>query len=212
MEVEQILRMNKGDDETSYAKNCKIQVLNWPLALLILLPFFMTLNLFVYITLQCKILSITKPIIEETILKILDHMPISFGIADLGCSSGPNSMLLISEVMDVIHAEYSGLSQPSLQFQSSTLEFRVFLNDLFSNPKLNDLFSNDFNTIFMSLPEFYNKFKQDFKGTTTREEQPNIFISAVPGSFYGRLFPTNSLHFVHSSSSLHWLSQVINPS
>ncbi|KAL6212888.1 hypothetical protein ACLB2K_018103 [Fragaria x ananassa] len=147
----------------------------------------------------CKILSITKPIIEETILKILDHMPISFGIADLGCSSGPNSMLLISEVMDVIHAEYSRLSQPSLQFQSSTLEFRVFLNDLFSN---------DFNTIFMSLPEFYNKFKQDFKGTTTREEQPNIFISAVPGSFYGRLFPTNSLHFVHSSSSLHWLSQV----
>ncbi|KAK4781102.1 hypothetical protein SAY87_017208 [Trapa incisa] len=28
------------------------------------------------------------------------------------------------------------------------------------------------------------------------------------GSFYGRLFPKKSLHFVHSSSSLHWLSEV----
>ncbi|XP_024166387.1 probable jasmonic acid carboxyl methyltransferase 2 isoform X3 [Rosa chinensis] len=174
MEVKQILHMNKGDDETSYAKNSKI---------------------------QCKILSITKPIIEETVLKILgsDLVPKqSFGIADLGCSSGPNSLLLISEVMDVIHAEYSRLSQPSLQLQSSTREFRVYLNDLFSN---------DFNTIFVSLPEFYDKFKQDFKDTTT-SEGPDLFISAVPGSFYGRLFPNKSLHFVHSSSSLHWLSQV----
>ncbi|XP_025886537.1 S-adenosyl-L-methionine:benzoic acid/salicylic acid carboxyl methyltransferase 2-like isoform X2 [Solanum lycopersicum] len=30
----------------------------------------------------------------------------------------------------------------------------------------------------------------------------------VAGSFYTRLFPSNSLHFVHSSYSLHWLSQV----
>ncbi|CAA3032622.1 SAM dependent carboxyl methyltransferase, partial [Olea europaea subsp. europaea] len=35
------------------------------------------------------------------------------------------------------------------------------------------------------------------------------FISCVPGSFYGRLFPKKSLHFVHSSSSLHWLSQCL---
>ncbi|KAE8669982.1 hypothetical protein F3Y22_tig00112206pilonHSYRG00074 [Hibiscus syriacus] len=34
------------------------------------------------------------------------------------------------------------------------------------------------------------------------------FIAAVPGTFYGRLFPNNFLHFVHSSYSLHWRSQV----
>ncbi|CAH9071883.1 unnamed protein product [Cuscuta europaea] len=33
------------------------------------------------------------------------------------------------------------------------------------------------------------------------------FISGVPGTFYGRLFPTNALNFVHSSYSLMWLSQ-----
>ncbi|XP_071939941.1 probable caffeine synthase MTL2 [Coffea arabica] len=30
----------------------------------------------------------------------------------------------------------------------------------------------------------------------------------MPGSFYGRPFPDNSMHFIHSSYSLHWLSQV----
>ncbi|CAN1344310.1 Salicylate carboxymethyltransferase, partial [Linum perenne] len=34
------------------------------------------------------------------------------------------------------------------------------------------------------------------------------FINGVPGSFYGRLFLSNSIHFVHSSYSLQWLSQV----
>ncbi|KAK7849230.1 putative s-adenosylmethionine-dependent methyltransferase [Quercus suber] len=53
----------------------------------------------------------------------------------------------------------------------------------------NDQFSNDFNTLFISLP-------------------PNrqYFAAGVPGSFYGRLFPKASLHFIHSSYALQWLS------
>ncbi|KAI4313848.1 hypothetical protein L6164_026795 [Bauhinia variegata] len=34
------------------------------------------------------------------------------------------------------------------------------------------------------------------------------FAAAAPGSFFGRLFPRETLHFVHSSASLHWLSEV----
>ncbi|KAL0307798.1 UNVERIFIED_CONTAM: Salicylate carboxymethyltransferase [Sesamum angustifolium] len=34
------------------------------------------------------------------------------------------------------------------------------------------------------------------------------FVYRAPGSFYGRLFAAKSLHFVHSSSSLMWLSKV----
>ncbi|KAM5561235.1 hypothetical protein ABKV19_022032 [Rosa sericea] len=30
----------------------------------------------------------------------------------------------------------------------------------------------------------------------------------MPGSFYGRLFPKNSVNFFHSSYSLHWISKV----
>ncbi|KAI3463741.1 hypothetical protein Pfo_020404 [Paulownia fortunei] len=55
----------------------------------------------------------------------------------------------------------------------------------------NDHSLNDFNTLFKSLP-------------SNRE----YYASGIPGSFYTRLFPRTSLHVVHSSYSLHWLSQM----
>ncbi|KAL3639364.1 hypothetical protein CASFOL_017271 [Castilleja foliolosa] len=61
-------------------------------------------------------------------------------------------------------------------------EFQVYFNDHILN---------DFNTLFKSLPP-----NRDY------------YSSAVPGSFYTRLFPRGSLHVIHSSTSLHWLSQV----
>ncbi|KAG9146053.1 hypothetical protein Leryth_016613 [Lithospermum erythrorhizon] len=73
-------------------------------------------------------------------------------------------------------------------------EFRIHLNDL---P------TNDFNAIFQSLPEFYKELK---KGRI--DGGPSIYIAGFPGSFYGRLFPDNCLHFIYSSFSLHWLSKV----
>ena len=63
--------------------------------------------------------------------------------------------------------------------------------------------SNDFNFIFKLLPSFYQKLEESY-GRGSR----SCFIAAMPGSFYGRLFPDNSMHFIHSSYSLHWLSQV----
>ncbi|XP_057993318.1 loganic acid O-methyltransferase isoform X1 [Hevea brasiliensis] len=67
-------------------------------------------------------------------------------------------------------------------FASHMPEFQVFFNDQAMN---------DFNTLFTSL---------------TQERQ--YFAAGVPGSFYDRLFPNSSLHFVHCSMSLHWLSKV----
>ncbi|XP_021775939.1 probable S-adenosylmethionine-dependent methyltransferase At5g38100 [Chenopodium quinoa] len=64
----------------------------------------------------------------------------------------------------------------------------------FKNPQFqvffNDHAGNDFNTLFTSLP-----FDRAY------------FSAGVPGSFYGRLFPDSSLHFIHSSYSLQWLSK-----
>ncbi|XP_041018577.1 probable jasmonic acid carboxyl methyltransferase 2 [Juglans microcarpa x Juglans regia] len=158
----QSFHMNKAVDETSYAKNSSI---------------------------QSKIISVTKSVTEEAILEVLcKNFPESMGIADLGCSSGPNVLSVISNITNIIYAKCcrSGLPKPP--------ELRIFLNDLYNN---------DFNDIFASLPDFYDEMK---------EVNGNSFgpclIFGVPGSFYGRLFPSNSLHFVHSSSSLHWLSQV----
>ncbi|KAJ6998664.1 hypothetical protein NC653_014741 [Populus alba x Populus x berolinensis] len=160
MEVMQVLHMNKGDDENSYAKNSKV---------------------------QSKIISLGKRINEEAITQMLrSNIPDIMGIADLGCSSGPNSLSVISEMTDIIYAKCRELGRP-------TPELKVFLNDL---P------CNDFNFIFGSLPAFYDRLKKE-KGS----EFGPCFVSATPGSFYGRLFPSRSLHCVHSSSSLHWLSQ-----
>lgn len=72
-----------------------------------------------------------------------------------------------------------------LQYQSqgpAVPEFQVLFNDQVSN---------DFNTLFRKLPS-----------------NRKYFAAGVPGSFYGRLFPRKSLHVVHSSASLNWISNV----
>jgi jasmonate O-methyltransferase len=117
------------------------------------------------------------------------------GIADLGCSSGPNALRVISEIVEAINATSSLLNHPT-----PPKELIFYMNDLFTN---------DFNNIFASLPSFNKKIRQQKSNYNNNGNiSSNCFVSAVPGSFYGRLFPTKSLHFVHSSSSLHWLSQV----
>ncbi|MFS7915555.1 putative methyltransferase [Helianthus anomalus] len=79
-------------------------------------------------------------------------------------------------------------------------------NSLFTTPHfqvcLNDLFGNDFNNVFKLLPNFYKTLRK-CKG----EQIGPCFVSVVPGSFYGRFFPDESLHLIHSSYSVHWLSQ-----
>ncbi|XP_043703613.1 loganic acid O-methyltransferase-like [Telopea speciosissima] len=74
-----------------------------------------------------------------------------------------------------------------LKYQSQGLiskipEFQVFFNDHTAN---------DFNTLFTSFPP-----------------DKQYFAAGVPGSFYIRLFPKASLHFVHSSFALHYLSKL----
>ncbi|XP_031384585.1 salicylate carboxymethyltransferase-like [Punica granatum] len=156
MEVMKVLHMNGGVGETSYASNSLV---------------------------QRKVISMTRPIMEEAItalyLSILPH-PTTLAIADLGCSSGPNTLYVVSEVIRAVEnfCREMGHNEPP--------EYQVFLNDL---P------GNDFNAIFRALPR-------------STEKQGQCFFTGVPGSFYDRLFPSKSLHFVHSSYSLQWLSQV----
>ncbi|KAJ4975696.1 hypothetical protein NE237_000802 [Protea cynaroides] len=112
-------------------------------------------------------------------------LPQCLRIADLGCSSGPTPF---SDIIDAVEETCRRLNRRAPEFQ-------IFLNDL---P------SNDFNTIFKFLPAFYEKLKKE-KG----EEFGPCLVTGLPGSFYERLFPSNSLDFIHSSYSLHWLSQLL---
>ncbi|KAG7549466.1 SAM dependent carboxyl methyltransferase [Arabidopsis thaliana x Arabidopsis arenosa] len=111
------------------------------------------------------------------------NFPTYIKVADLGCSSGQNTFLAMSEIINTIN---------------------VFCQQRNQNPPeidccLNDLPNNDFNTTFKFI-QFFNE-----KNITSKE---SYFVSGVPGSFYSRLFPRRSLYFVHSSYGLHWLSKV----
>ncbi|ONK70107.1 uncharacterized protein A4U43_C05F30330 [Asparagus officinalis] len=139
-------------------------------------------------TLQAKAIHKAKSVVQETICEVyytLRHTE-SLAIADLGCSSGPTTFMAISEIMDAIYKVCNKLS-----YQPPELMF--FLNDL---P------GNDFNTVFRSLTKYKKKVEE--KG----RKYASYYVVGAPGSFYGRLFPKDSLHFMHSSYSLHFLSQV----
>ncbi|XP_050227117.1 probable methyltransferase TCM_000168 isoform X2 [Mercurialis annua] len=159
--LDQVLHMNGGTGEQSYANNSKTQRAQ---------------------------LSKGLPVLVEAVEALCDtNLPEVITMADLGCSSGPNSLSAVTHFISVItnRCSQSGRSPP---------EFCVFLNDL---P------GNDFNTIFKSLPAFHEKMRKE-----NGQDFNTCSVSGVPGSFYGRLFPSNTLNFVHSNASLHWLSQV----
>ncbi|KAJ9172752.1 hypothetical protein P3X46_015962 [Hevea brasiliensis] len=161
MDVEKLFHMTGGIGEHSYAKNS---------------------------SLQKKASHMVKHITIEALQEVyLALAPKSFGIADLGCSSGPNTLSIIKDILEAVEAV-------SCKIMSPAPEFRVYLNDL---P------TNDFNSVFKSLPDFYKELKKERSGGS-----PSLFIAGYPGSFYGRIFPNNCLHFVYSSFSLHWLSQI----
>ncbi|XP_038877755.1 S-adenosyl-L-methionine:benzoic acid/salicylic acid carboxyl methyltransferase 3-like isoform X2 [Benincasa hispida] len=160
MEVSKILHMNSGVGDESYAKNSLLQVI-------------------------CLVWPIIKEALED--FWSTQNIPTTFTIADLGCSSGPNTLMIISNLIKQVQQLHKDL-------HNKPFDYQIFLNDL---P------SNDFNTIFRSLPNFLEDLKTQIGADFGR-----CFFNGVPGSFYGRLFPNKSLHFVHSSYTLHWLSQV----
>ncbi|KAM3257043.1 hypothetical protein ACQJBY_049416 [Aegilops geniculata] len=149
-----MVHMNQGQGETSYAHNSSIQ-------------------------------NRMKPLIEAAIIDLCGirstFFPEKMLIVDLGCSSGPNALALVSTAVKAI-------INHCLQFQQPPPEVCVLLNDL---P------DNDFNTVVKSL-------------VTLRQSnnKPVVVTGVVPGSFYKRLFISDSLHLVCSSNSLHWLSMV----
>lgn len=151
---EQTVHMNRGQGRTGYARNSILQNIE-----------------------QNRM----RLMIEDTISDICSTsslFPKNMVVVDLGCSSGPNALALVSIAIDAIHNQ-------CLHFQQPQVEVCVLLNDL---P------DNDFNMVVKSL----DVFKQSNKSVVT---------GIVPGSFYGRLFTSGTVHLVCSSNSLHWLSK-----
>ncbi|CAA7024603.1 unnamed protein product [Microthlaspi erraticum] len=131
---------------------------------------------------QRNVIFKTRPVVEENIKEMLLELnfPECIKVSDLGCSSGENTFLVMFQIVNTITGSYQQTNQnlPEIDYC------------------LNDLPENDFNTNFKMVPPF------------NKEVKGKCYISGVPGSFYSRLFPEKSLHFLHSSYSLMWLSKV----
>ncbi|KAG7604232.1 putative S-adenosylmethionine-dependent methyltransferase [Arabidopsis thaliana] len=106
----------------------------------------------------------------------------TFTIADFGCSIGPNTFHAVQNIIDIVKLKHLKESQEDSRV--APLEFQVYFNDL---P------NNDFNTLFRTQPP---SSKQEY------------FSVGVPGSFYGRVLPRNSIHIGNTSFTTHWLSKV----
>ncbi|XP_074561890.1 anthranilate O-methyltransferase 3-like [Curcuma longa] len=167
MALEQVLPTVGGGGETSYASNSKL---------------------------QGKSLLAAMPMLGYAIREVCGSLrPAEKLVAvDLGCSSGPNTFLVVSEVLKVV-----GDGVASREVASPVLEVQFFLNDLSGN---------DFNQLFRSLDE-YNRRKEAEEEEMGRLRVP-YYVAGLPGSFYRRLLPCRSVHFFHSSHSVHLLSQM----
>ncbi|KAL4387231.1 hypothetical protein GQ457_09G025250 [Hibiscus cannabinus] len=183
-----LLSMNAEDHETSYAKNSFLQVCFSVLSIKSSITHSSQIMLLISFSccFQQAVISKVRPIIEESVTDTFRKLvPSCMKVADLGCSSGSNTFHIISLVIDTL----DGLCK---QEQLKLPELQVFLNDL---PQ------NDFNSVFKSVPDFIARLKKE-KGDM------GCYVGGVAGSFYDRLFPSGSLHFVNSSTAIHWLSKV----
>ncbi|XP_016714499.2 probable jasmonic acid carboxyl methyltransferase 1 [Gossypium hirsutum] len=100
----------------------------------------------------------------------------------------PMLFLVVSEIIDIIDETCRRLKHPPPCLQAF----------------LNDLPGNDFNAIFKHLLRCFYERVEIEKGKN------KCFVTGVAGSFYGRLFPPNSLHFVHSSYAIMWIHTYIH--
>ncbi|XBI32042.1 hypothetical protein VPH35_055546 [Triticum aestivum] len=146
MASEQMVHMSQGQGETSYARNSSFQKAE-----------------------QNRMKSLIEAVIADLCGSSSTLLHGKVVIADLGCSSGPNALALVSTAINAIHSQCLHLQQPPP-------EVCVLLNDL---P------DNDFNTVQGSC----------------------VLTGVIPGSFYERLFTSDSLHLVCASNSLQWLSK-----
>uniref|UniRef100_A0A7N0ZR22 Uncharacterized protein n=1 Tax=Kalanchoe fedtschenkoi TaxID=63787 RepID=A0A7N0ZR22_KALFE len=140
--------------------------------------------------LQRNVMASVRHVVEESMTEVWKTFSSKgdlISIADLGCATGPNALFAMLEIVKII----GKFCEKTENHQKKPSIFAL----------LNDLLSNDFNNIFRSLGNFYDALPRN-RGFD------QCFVAAVPGSFYGRLFPSKSLNFVHSSYSLMWLSQV----
>ena len=126
----------------------------------------------------------SKRVLERAVESLFEENSVPLqvlSVADLGCATSLSTFLVMATAIDTAK-KMQVVAPPEFQFL------------------LNDLPGNDFNTLITGLSRFLN-------GENCMDV--SCFAMVAPGSFYGRLFPRNTLHLVYSCYSVCFLSKVL---
>ncbi|KAL2612938.1 hypothetical protein R1flu_024630 [Riccia fluitans] len=197
-ELNALLAMKGGEDDASYAKNSHTQAQGF---------------------------RFVQPVLQAAIHRM--ELPSRQGvvrIADLGCSSGPNTITHMNLIVNTLVSRYAAAKASAVaaapQQQLTTTTSSPSSNSLSCSRRASggapefevyfaDLPSNDFNSLLKHISrDHHSRYHQRDVRATGTVSSSGYFSSCVAGSFYGRLFPRASIHVVFSSFSLHWLSKI----
>ncbi|EOA34343.1 hypothetical protein CARUB_v10021864mg [Capsella rubella] len=110
---------------------------------------------------------------------ILDLVSNWVCVADFGCASGPNTFVAVQSVIDAVENKYR---RETGQNPGDNIEFQVLFNDLTTN---------DFNTLFKTLPS-----------------ERRYYSAGVPGSFFDRVLPKQSFHIGVMNYAFQFMSKI----
>uniref|UniRef100_A0A0E0A7G4 Uncharacterized protein n=1 Tax=Oryza glumipatula TaxID=40148 RepID=A0A0E0A7G4_9ORYZ len=158
-------------------------------------------------------------------------------VADLDCSVGINTLLFVSMVISTVAdaQHHNELGCHSMEFQLNDLPRNDFNRLFYSLQQLEhdfhmaigeaeDNYANNSRlqrkALLKTKPVLDKAVRQVFKSVKQFTKSiaashpkgvalPPFYISGLPGSYYTRLFPCQSVHLFHSSYCLHWRSQMI---
>ncbi|ESQ28704.1 hypothetical protein EUTSA_v10018781mg [Eutrema salsugineum] len=109
----------------------------------------------------------------------LDMISDRFSVADFGCATGPNTFVAVQNIIDAVEDKYR---KETGQNPADNIEFQVLFNDFTTN---------DFNTLFQSLPQ-----------------GRRYYSAGVPGSFFERVLPKQSFHIGVINYAFHFTSKI----
>ena len=130
------------------------------------------------------VVEVAKEKINEVVANHFDINTLSGSlnpicVADLGCSTGPNTFISVQNIIEAIKLKYISKGE-----NTETPKFMVFFNDQLSNDfntLFNDQLSNDFNTLFISLPLNRNTLQPGYRVLSMVACFPrHLFILFIP--------------------------------
>jgi len=150
--------------------------------------------------LQASAIKRLEPLMAEAVKQMSLPKQGPLHIADFGCSTGRNSISYTNFIVKCIIDRYLEADENNGHVTCMPEMLVSFM----------DLPGNDFNNLVQLLASEAKNAK-DLAGSVNGANvgrASNYFSAMMGGSFYNRLLPKESMHFVISTFSLHWMSQV----